>query len=303
MRRVSVGFAAAATMAVALVGAPSASAQEVLAASCEPPQGGAISGGEGFAQSFTPSQTGPLTRAELNLARSEGDTSTADFVIEIRLLTAVGEPGAILASQPLAYESVGEAPDFGGGATNGPFTNVSVVFANPALVQAGGGYALAVRRPEGSFSYQRAFGCPGSAFSTSNDGDSWESGFLGDMSFRVFVVPVGPDVPLTCKGESVTLLGTDNADEISGTRGPDVISALGGNDTVRGFGSDDLICGGVGRDRLIGGSSDDDLFGQGGKDKLKGKRGSDRLRGGKGKDNCIGGTGNDSAKCEAEKSI
>jgi len=291
MRRVSVGFAAAATMAAMLVGAPSASAQERLAASCETPPTDLFVGPI-VAQSFTPSQTGSLTRAEIFVSKAAG--SVGDYVVEIRTADAFGDPEVVLASETVPDASVPEGD-----------STITVTFDPAPLVTVGNLYWVSVSREPDPVSVPVRFDnpCPGRLYFRSLS-ENWNSIVASDMIFRVFVTPVPPGTPLTCKGEAVTLLGTDNADEISGTRDGDVIAALGGNDTVRGLGDDDLICGGPGRDKLIGGSSDDDLFGQGGKDKLKGKRGFDRLRGGKGKDNCVGGTGNDTAKkCELEKSI
>jgi Ca2+-binding RTX toxin-like protein len=98
-----------------------------------------------------------------------------------------------------------------------------------------------------------------------------------------------------CKGEPVTIVGTEGIDELEGTPERDVISGLGGKDEISGLAGKDLICGGKGGDTLRGGK---------GKDKLYGQKGKDKLRGGGGKDRCIGGKKDDSAKkCEVEKSI
>ena len=106
---------------------------------------------------------------------------------------------------------------------------------------------------------------------------------------------VGSCSTLTCKGEPLTDVGTDGADELIGTENRDVISGLGGRDKIRGLAGKDRICGGKGKDKLIGGR---------GKDKLYGQKGKDKLRGGGGRDRCVGGKKDDSAKkCEVEKSI
>jgi len=290
MRRVSVGFAAAATMAVMLAGAPSASAQEQLAASCEPQQF-VDAFGDTIAQTFSPTVSGRLTRVEVSLGQEPG--SEGDFIVQVRNIDVFGDPGAsVLASAVVPDAAVPE----------GAPALVNVAFTQGPLLQAGERYALVIER-EGDSSVifgSRESDCPGHLY-FGFDGSNFIQVSISDLVFRLFVEPV---VEPTCRGEAVTLLGTEGDDELRGTRGEDVIAALGGRDTVRSFGGEDLICGGAGRDRLIGGSGDDDLFGQGGKDKLKGKRGFDRLRGGKGKDNCIGGTGNDSARsCSKEKSI
>ncbi|MGH2653723.1 MAG: hypothetical protein ACRDHV_05155 [Actinomycetota bacterium] len=90
----------------------------------------------------------------------------------------------------------------------------------------------------------------------------------------------------TCRGQEVTMLGTEGNDVLTGTPGRDVINGLGGNDKVNGLGGNDRLCGGPG------------------KDKLKGAGGKDFLNGGPGKDRCNGGPGRDKAKaCEKEKNI
>ena len=99
----------------------------------------------------------------------------------------------------------------------------------------------------------------------------------------------------TCKGEPVTIVGTEGDNELTGTPERDVISGLGGRDEMSGLAGKDLICGGKGKDTLRGGK---------GKDKLYGQKGKDKLAGGGGKDRCVGGKKDDTAKkCEVEKSI
>lgn len=70
----------------------------------------------------------------------------------------------------------------------------------------------------------------------------------------------------TCRGEPVTIIGSDGADHISGTAGPDVIGGLGGDDMIHGGGGDDVICGDAGDDRIDGGGGDDTCDGGAGKD-------------------------------------
>jgi Ca2+-binding RTX toxin-like protein len=82
----------------------------------------------------------------------------------------------------------------------------------------------------------------------------------------------------TCLGASVTLLGTDNDDDMTGTDGPDVIDGAGGDDIIKGLGGNDRICGGGGDDSIDGGS------------------GNDRCDGG-------AGTGDSAADCETTKNL
>src|SRR5919107_3044732 len=64
-----------------------------------------------------------------------------------------------------------------------------------------------------------------------------------------------------CKGRPVTILGTDEADNLRGTNKRDVILALDGDDRIDGRGGNDVICGGSGRDLVTGGSGADKIFG------------------------------------------
>jgi Ca2+-binding RTX toxin-like protein len=108
--------------------------------------------------------------------------------------------------------------------------------------------------------------------------------------------------PLTCKGEQLTIVGTDGPDEIVGTPNRDVIGALGGNDNISGLDGDDVICAGEGNDTVTGGRGKDNVNGQSGNDRLngsaardtlKGKAGNDVLKGGAAKDVLKGGKGKD----------
>lgn len=74
----------------------------------------------------------------------------------------------------------------------------------------------------------------------------------------------------TCRGEPVTILGSDGDDHLTGTQGPDVIGGLGGDDTIDGLGGDDIICGDSGDDALHGGPGSDHCDGGGGTDSAPG---------------------------------
>ena len=97
-------------------------------------------------------------------------------------------------------------------------------------------------------------------------------------------------VPLECKGEQATIVGTDFKDKLKGGADDDVFVSLGADDKAAGKDGKDLICGNGGPDNLKGGE---------GKDVLYGAEGDDKLNGGPGKDKCFGGPGKDTAKgCE-----
>jgi RTX calcium-binding nonapeptide repeat (4 copies) len=305
IRRSSFGPLAVATCAAfVLASAPTAAAQESLAASCEPTLNlyEGQTGDRLLAQPFSSQLSGNLTRAELELRDLSG---SGDWIVQIRSAQPSGtfpgelEPTAVvLASATLPDASVPEGDSL-----------QSVVFANPAAVVTGGSYAMSITRPAATDPNSLAVGahtpsteCLHRSYYSTNGGTSWTS--LGsDLIFRVFVAPpvvtVTPPLagvsPASCKGQPATIVGTSNNDVLLGTPGRDVITALGGGDTVSGDAGNDLVCGGPGRDKLSGGPGNDKLFGQGGKDKLKG---------GKANDVCKGGKGDDSAsQCEVEKSI
>ncbi len=94
---------------------------------------------------------------------------------------------------------------------------------------------------------------------------------------------------VTCHGEPITLLGTNDDDKITGTSGPDVIYAGGGNDVIKGAAGDDVICGGAGDDKIQGTDGNDRLFGDAGNDELDGGSGADYLDGGANTDICRAG--------------
>jgi Ca2+-binding RTX toxin-like protein len=100
------------------------------------------------------------------------------------------------------------------------------------------------------------------------------------LAAAAVVAPVGTPAGRaggTCRGEPVTILGSDGDDQLSGTNGPDVIGGLGGDDHIEGLGGNDVICGDGGTDSIDGGA---------------------------GTDTCDGGTGTDSATgCERSTNI
>jgi Ca2+-binding RTX toxin-like protein len=281
-----------AVAALAMASTPNASAQETLAASCEPPREDTSLGWIYVAHVFTPQFTGPLTRAEIDITKSSG---TADYVIEIRTVDGSGRPTTtVLAATTVSNASVPMGDSF-----------ISASFPNPTNVVAGQVYALVVHRTADlSVGFREGDDCPNGAawFGPSNDPAPWFSGAF-DMVFRVFVTLPPPPAPAptsppkipTCKRKPATITGTEGNNKLSGTPAADVIAALGGNDNVSGLAGNDTICGGAGKDNLKGG---------GGKDTLLGQKGKDTLKGAGGKDLCKGGKGEDSAfACEVEKSI
>ena len=103
----------------------------------------------------------------------------------------------------------------------------------------------------------------------------------------------GPPDPAFCKGQPVTIRGTDGDDVIVGTSDDDVIHGFLGNDDIDGGGGNDLICGGAGNDLLKGGTGDDTICGNRGDDEIDGGADNDTIDGGAGADIGFGGTGDD----------
>jgi len=199
-------FVAGGLAVLALGGAPSAAAQEMVAASCQPTENifNGATGDHLFGQAFSPQLSGDLTRAELRLRNLSG---TGDWIFQIRNAQPSGsipgelEPGStVLASATLPDASVPGGMD----------ATASVVFQTPAAVVAGGDYALAVTRPTATDPNSLAVGahspstadCPNQTFGSSNGGTIWVGQNL-DTIFRVFVTtpasapPVTPAPPIT----------------------------------------------------------------------------------------------------------
>ena len=207
MRCWSLGsFVAVGLAVLALVGPPSAAAQETLAASCQPTENifNGATGDHLFGQAFSPQLSGDLTRAELRLRNLSG---TGDWIFQIRTAQAsVSIPGelepgpTVLASAILPDASVPDGTD----------STESVVFQTPAAVVAGGDYALSVTRPTATDPNSLAVSahspstadCPNQTFASSNGGAIWGGQDL-DTIFRVFVStpasvpPVIPGPPVT----------------------------------------------------------------------------------------------------------
>lgn len=81
----------------------------------------------------------------------------------------------------------------------------------------------------------------------------------------------------TCLGQTATITGTADDDEIHGTLLPDVVVLGDGNDKFYGKEGDDIVCGGAGNDRIFGGPGNDRLSGGGGRNKIIGGKGRDKI--------------------------
>jgi hypothetical protein len=263
-------------------GPSAASAQEGVAAACPGPPQAIVSDPNSntrMAQTFVPSLSGSVTRAEMQVDDVSGQTS--GYVVQVLAADSRGNPtNSVLAET--------KAPDVPDGQST-----LTATFAPQSPVFAGQTYALALSRPGGYLAWDirpDSGACPGKFF-YSQAGGPWAGTIPGfgpygqsapaDALFRLFVQPV------TCKGKPATIIGTPGNDKLRGTARRDVMVGLGGRDKLSGRGGNDLICGGPGRDVLKGGKGNDRLYGQAGKDTLKGGPGRDRLKGGAGRDKQI----------------
>src|SRR5215211_8638087 len=205
-------------VALGLLSAPAASAQESLAASCTPTLNtyeGAASGTWLFAQPFVSDLTGTLARGELELRDLSG---AGDWIVQIRAAQpSISNPGEL---EPTAVVLASETLPDATYVTEGGDSLVSVVFANPPEVVAGGGYARSVTRPAATGANDLAVGahsptteCPHRTYvSTTSAGTNWSPSGT-DLIFRVFVtVPLAPlappanppatgGAPASCKGQ------------------------------------------------------------------------------------------------------
>jgi Ca2+-binding RTX toxin-like protein len=88
---------------------------------------------------------------------------------------------------------------------------------------------------------------------------------------------------LRCHNARVTILGTDQADQLRGTPSRDVIAGLDGDDEIVGSLGNDIICGGPGSDLIHGGRGNDIVDGGAGDyDRVIGDLGDDHVLGGPG---------------------
>jgi hypothetical protein len=175
-----------AVAALAMAGAPNASAQEQLAASCEPPGTSQTTNealDEAFGQGFTSSLSGTLTRAQSEVTKSGG---SGDWLVQIRTLDTDGHfTDVVLASATVLDADVPAGTSV-----------ITGVFASPATVTAGGQYAVVFTRPGAAvntygpryFSDDRCSGLAWDSFGSRPPGNI-------DFPFRAFVTPPSPAPP------------------------------------------------------------------------------------------------------------
>jgi hypothetical protein len=191
--RAWLGALTAMTASVALFGAGSASAADVLDAHCGDPTNPAGSSFNSFprvGQTFTALNTGQLTSATVSVNKVGQPApvqQNADFSMQIRpLVSGVPEESAASA---IATESV-PAPALTG------FQPLTANFSTPASVVAGQQYALVVERTADSSADTFGVGtaavpCAGDMWVT-NPGPVWGLGPSADLAFAIHVNAVEP---------------------------------------------------------------------------------------------------------------
>jgi hypothetical protein len=184
------GPAIALALGLAALAAPSAaSAQAIPDASCAEPSGAVIGQGANSrgAQTFTAQNTGPLTRAQVEIDKI-GDPG--DWVLSINAVDGLGAPtNTVLGATTI--------PD--GSVPNGVST-LTGNFASPATVTAGQRYALVFTRPSSDslrIRYSFTNPCAGFAFFSQGPTETFEAICAGatndcDLVFAVFVEPPKP---------------------------------------------------------------------------------------------------------------
>jgi Ca2+-binding RTX toxin-like protein len=112
--------------------------------------------------------------------------------------------------------------------------------------------------------------------------------------------PVSKPTTLLGGDDADDITGGDQADTIYGNAGNDVLHGGDGNDNMYGGTGDDVMGGGDGNDLMYGDNADagtsggnDQISGDNGDDHLYGEYGGDAITGGSGADYMYGGDGND----------
>ncbi|MEQ1598054.1 MAG: hypothetical protein ABL880_01680 [Methylotenera sp.] len=98
----------------------------------------------------------------------------------------------------------------------------------------------------------------------------------------------------TTQSGGLSIVGTNNSEQLNGGVGNDTISGGGGFDSINGNDGDDLLIGGPEADAIHGDNGNDTIYGGDFLDNLYGDAGDDVIYGEARMDNLYGGTGNDS---------
>jgi hypothetical protein len=187
--RAWLGALTAMTASVALFGAGSASAADVLDAHCGDPTNPVGSSFNSFprvGQTFTALNTGQLTSATVNVNKvGQPPPSQPDAAFSMQIRSLVSGVPEESAASAIATESV-PAPALTG------FQPLTANFSSPASVVAGQQYALVVERTADVFGVgTAAVPCAGDMWVT-NPGPVWGLGPSADLAFAIHVNAVEP---------------------------------------------------------------------------------------------------------------
>ena len=182
-RGISSAIVVTLAIGISMAGSTTAWDQESVGATCPGPRENYISNGDPdtrFAQTFVSTQSGNLTRAEIDFF--EPPSRSGGYLVEIRTVDGAAKPTDTV----LAATTVPEVPE-------GASTLVAT-FATPAQVTAGETYALVLSRPADPVADAIRWGyktdtsaCPGAFYYQSNT-NPWIA-FGTDQLFTVFVTP------------------------------------------------------------------------------------------------------------------
>jgi hypothetical protein len=161
-----------------------AAAQETVAASCSPPTNtiaAGTGGDERFAQTFSPSLSGPLTRVEIDVVQA--GTPGAYVVQLMGVDSGTGLPNNTVLASTTVPDSMPDQEYL-----------LSATFSPAASVVAGQSYALIITRP-GSDTLKTGirFDCPGEFFYSPAGTSDWLVDAPNeDFVFTAFVIPPAP---------------------------------------------------------------------------------------------------------------
>jgi hypothetical protein len=172
--------------ALATAASPAA-AQETAAASCSPRIDSVTAGtggSERYAQTFSPSLSGALTRAEIDVTKQG---TPGNYVVQLMGVDHGLPDNVVLASTTV--------PD---SMPNGN-SILSAVFTSPATVATGQNYALILTRPgSDTLTAGNRFDCPGSFYYSPAGTTDWLIDAPDeDLVFTAFVTPPAPPAPPT----------------------------------------------------------------------------------------------------------
>ena len=187
----------------AILGSTStAGAAPIQDANCPGPRtsGHATSPDGRFAQTFTPSISGTLTSAQVDVTKNAG---SADWIMQVVAVNASGVPTNTVLAQATVPDASVPMEDS---------VLITATFATPAPVLAGQSYALVLTRPGSGAGTLQVGGrpgdlCAGDLFSSNTQSGPFDSVGSFDMVFAVFIEPAPEQPPDTDPPETTITNG------------------------------------------------------------------------------------------------